>query len=87
MTNTDVDSIRRLSRHVTARENEKEPSNVTGKERKAVHIALYQCHLPKLADAGLIEYNEDRGSLSLNEWAADLVPHMNAISRIAGDST
>jgi DNA-binding transcriptional ArsR family regulator len=35
-----------------------EPSKVTSKQRTRIYVPLTQSHLPKLAEAGLIEYDE-----------------------------
>ena len=47
-----------LARRIAAWETEKPPEQVTSTERKRVYTALQQSHLPKLADAGLIDYDE-----------------------------
>jgi hypothetical protein len=61
-----------LARRVAAWENGEPESRVTSDERKRVYTALQQSHLPKLADAGLIEF-DDRASVvrpqpSLDEY-------------------
>lgn len=35
--------------------------------RDTIEIALYHTHLPKLADAGIITFDADTGSIELNE--------------------
>lgn len=50
-----------LAEQIAARECGKDVSQVDSQERKRVYIGLYQCHLPKLADVGVIEYNRPRG--------------------------
>lgn len=37
------------------------PDELDGKARKRAYISLYQCHLPKMEDAGVVEYDADRG--------------------------
>jgi hypothetical protein len=34
-----------------------------------VYVALYQTHLPKMDDAGIIKYDQDRGNIELAENA------------------
>lgn len=41
-----------LAERVAARENGKPRGDITGKERKAAYVSLYQQHLPKLVGAG-----------------------------------
>lgn len=36
-----------------------------GIERDSAYVSLYQVHLPKLEDTGMIDYNSDRGLVSL----------------------
>lgn len=52
----------KLARTIAAWETEKPESQVSSAERKRVYTALQQSHLPRLAEAGLIEY-DDRASV------------------------
>lgn len=61
-----------LAEQVAAWENDKEVSGLTANERKSVYTSLYQTHLPKLADAGIVDYNRNRGIIELSENAAQL---------------
>ena len=36
-------------------------------QRKRVYVSLRQSHLPRLADAGVIEYDPDRGTIEATE--------------------
>lgn len=58
----DADEVRlcRLVDAVAARENGKPVDELTSMERKRVYAALRQSHLPKLDDAGVIEYDSRR---------------------------
>lgn len=62
-----------LATHLAALENEKSVEAVNATERKRVYIALYQCHLPKLDDAGVIDYESDRGDVELTPLAGELL--------------
>lgn len=66
-----------LAEHVAAVENEKEIRRLTSSERKRVYVGLYQCHLPKLADAGVIDYNPDRKTIELRERSSQLYPYLD----------
>jgi DNA-binding transcriptional ArsR family regulator len=50
-----------LAEHIAAIENDTTPAQLTSSERKRVYVGLYQCHLPKMDDAGVVEYNQARG--------------------------
>lgn len=50
-----------LAERIAAAENGKAVEAVTTTERKRVYVALHQCHLPKLAEAGAVSFRKDRG--------------------------
>ncbi|MEF8779095.1 MAG: hypothetical protein V5A46_00265 [Haloferacaceae archaeon] len=52
-----------VSEYIAAVENDKPVSALRSKERKRVYISLYQSHLPKMDDAGVIAYDSDRGTV------------------------
>ncbi len=47
-----------LARRIAAWENEQPEAEVTSTERKRVYTALQQSHVPKLAEAGLVDYDD-----------------------------
>jgi len=53
--------MRDVAEQVAAWEHDTTVAELTSRERQRVYIALYQSHLEKLADAGVIEYNKPRG--------------------------
>ncbi|MFP4626137.1 MAG: DUF7344 domain-containing protein [Natronomonas sp.] len=57
--NGDAD-LSELARRIAAWENDIELSEVSERERKRVYISLYQTHVPKLEEYGLITYDSDR---------------------------
>lgn len=61
-----------LAEHVAAIENDKPISALSSQERKRVYIALYQSHLPKMSAASAVEYDKNRGTVSLSEAGAGL---------------
>ena len=52
-----------LAERIAARECGKDVSQIDSQERKRVYVALYQCHLPKMADVGAITYDKARGTV------------------------
>lgn len=52
-----------LAERIAAWEGEKRIEQVTSKERKCVYTGLYQCHLPKMADASAITYDKRSGDI------------------------
>ncbi len=53
--------MRTLAESIAAWENETTVEQLSSDQRQRVYIALYQSHLPKLDDYGVIEYNQSRG--------------------------
>ncbi|MDL5361250.1 hypothetical protein [Halalkalicoccus sp. NIPERK01] len=54
-------NMRTVAEAIAAWENETTVEQLTSDQRQRVYIALYQSHLPKLDDYGVIEYNQSRG--------------------------
>ncbi|QSG03029.1 DUF7344 domain-containing protein [Natranaeroarchaeum sulfidigenes] len=61
-----------LAEHVAALENDKSVAALTSGERKRVYVGLYQCHLPKMNDAGVVDFDRNRGTIELGETADQL---------------
>jgi hypothetical protein len=69
-----------LSETIAARENDKTVAEISSKERKRVYVGLYQAHLPKMDDAGIVQFNKDRGLISPG-------PHADLLARFLGAPT
>ena len=61
-----------ITEQVAAWENEIPPAKLASEQRKRVYISLYQTHMPKLDDAGVVEYDQSRGVVELAENAREL---------------
>ena len=61
--------LRELVDHVAAWENETSLDGLDSNERKRVYTALRQSHLPKLENAGIIEYEHMRGEVEVTDQA------------------
>lgn len=61
-----------LIARVAAREFDTSVEALSESERKRMYVSLYQTHVPKLANAGLVEYDDERGTVALTERAADV---------------
>jgi len=62
----DTVQLSELAEQVAAWENDIAVDAISAAERKRVYTALYQSHLPKLDDAGIVEYNQNRGIVELS---------------------
>ncbi|MFW6435205.1 MAG: DUF7344 domain-containing protein [Halovenus sp.] len=65
-----------VAEHIAALENDKDESAITYAERKRVYVGLYQCHLPKMDDMGVIDFNRARGRIELTDQTHYLDPYL-----------
>ena len=65
-------SMRDIAEQVAAWENDSTVQAITSSERQRVYIPLYQSHLPKLDEEGIIEYDQSRGTVRKTD-AADVL--------------
>jgi len=66
-----------VAEHVAARENGTDVRRLSSQERKRVRIALYQCHLPRMDAARVIEFDKDRGGIELRDVASQLQVYLD----------
>lgn len=71
-----VTTLDALARHIAARENGIDERALSSSQRKRVYIGLYQAHLPKLDDAGVIEFDKHRGRVELRPEAEELFKYL-----------
>ena len=64
-----------LAEEIAAKEHDTTVDAITSSQRKRVYIGLYQGHLPKMADRGIIEYDKNRGTVKLKDMS-QLAPHL-----------
>lgn len=69
-------AIKELARNIAAREHDVPASAVTDKQYKRVYVALVQTHVPKLENAGVIEFDEDEQTMTLKNRALHLYSHL-----------
>jgi hypothetical protein len=64
--------IGEMAEYIAARENGVELGALSSSQRKRVYIGLYQCHLPKMATAGVVDFDKNRGTVALRPEASQL---------------
>ncbi|MWV65470.1 hypothetical protein GRS48_11675 [Halorubrum sp. JWXQ-INN 858] len=64
--------LKELANELAARENGVEPDALSSQQRKRTYVSLYQTHIPKLAEAGVVDYDADTGVVS----STDRVDHL-----------
>ncbi|WP_336035109.1 DUF7344 domain-containing protein [Halobacterium yunchengense] len=65
-----------LSQQVAAWENDTDVEDLTDQQVKRVYVSLYQTHVPKLSDAGLLEYDKDAGEVALTSAVDQLETYL-----------
>lgn len=60
-TRTEPVTVTDLVERVAVWECEKQPERLSARERERVHVSMCHAHLPKLAEAGAISYDDERG--------------------------
>lgn len=68
--------MRHVAEAVAAREHDTTVRELSSDQRQRVYIALYQAHLPKLDEHGIIDYDQNRGAIELRELANVLRPYI-----------
>ena len=63
-----------LAEEIAALENDKDVRQITSTERKRVYVGLYQCHLPKMDELGVVSFEKSRGTIEAG-------PHIDAVLR------
>ena len=71
-----VVDMRDVAEQVAAWEHDTTVQQLTSNQRQRAYISLYQCHLPKLDDEGIIEYNQQRGFVERTPLANQLDPYL-----------
>ena len=68
--------LRDVAEQIAAWENDKELKAITSSERKRAYVGLYQCHLPKMDDADVVSFDQNRGDIEIGPNADQLMPYL-----------
>jgi len=68
--------LRELSEQVAAWENDTDVEDLTSQQRKRVYVSLYQTHIPKMAEADVIEYDQESGTVALTDRSRAVESHL-----------
>lgn len=69
-------SVKELTRSVAADEYGVSPDRLTPDQHKRVYTALYQCHLPRLDSAGMIDFDDDANIVTRTEATDRVEPYL-----------
>lgn len=75
----DGTEIGELSEQVAAWENGEDLEQVTSDERRRVYVSLHQTHLPRMDDAGILQYENSRDTIELTERGESLRVYMEVV--------
>ncbi|RDI69626.1 DUF7344 domain-containing protein [Halopelagius longus] len=67
-----------MAEYIAAKENGIDIATLSSSQRKRVYIGLYQCHLPKMASSGVIDFEKNRGDIELKPMAEQLEPYLGS---------
>lgn len=65
-----------LAEIVAARENDTTVEELSSQDRKRVYVSLYQTHVPKLVDVGIVEHDTDSGEVWLTPKASAIEQYL-----------
>jgi len=65
-------TVNEISKEIASMENDVPVEDLTRQQQKRVYVSLYQTHLPKLAQAGVIDYDRENGTVSLTDRVQEI---------------
>jgi DNA-binding transcriptional ArsR family regulator len=71
-------TVKELAEQIAALENDVDPEDLRRQQRKRVYVSLYQTHVPKLEDAGIIEYDDASGEVRLTNRAGEFDSYLTS---------
>lgn len=73
-----------LADETAAWENGTPVSELTSQQRKRLYVSLYQTHVPKMADLGIVDYDADTGAVRISDGAAEVARYLPQSEPAAG---
>ena len=68
-----------VAEQVAGWEHDVPPEDVAKNEYKSVYVSSVQCHVPKLADAGVVDHDEDNHTVVLSDNFEQLEPYLRVV--------
>jgi hypothetical protein len=69
-------TLSEVAEHIAALENDTTVQAISSTQRKRVYVGLYQCHLPKMDDIGVVDFDKNRGTIELKPVAEQLFEYL-----------
>lgn len=73
-------SLDTLATNVAARETDQPVEAVTTRERKRVYTSLQQTHLPRMDEAGAVEFDKEQGTITPAASLGEVTLHLDVVS-------
>lgn len=80
----DTITRREIAKRIAGIQNGVDEAHLTNKEYKAVYVGLYQEHLPKLTDYGIVRFRGDSDRLEATEMTRDVADLIHALELATG---
>ncbi|MFC4436428.1 MULTISPECIES: DUF7344 domain-containing protein [Natrialbaceae] len=71
--------LSRIAEQVAGWEHDVPPDEVAKNEYKSVYVSSVQCHVPKLADAGVVDHDEENHTVILSDNFGQLAPYLRIV--------
>ncbi|AGB36159.1 DUF7344 domain-containing protein [Natronococcus occultus] len=71
--------LSRVAERVAGWEHDVPPDEVAKNEYKSVYVSSVQCHVPKLADAGVVDHDEENHTVVLSDNFEQLEPYLRVV--------
>jgi len=75
-------SVKELSTCVAAEEYGIPATELSSEEYKRVYTGLYQCHLERMAELGVIDFDKDENIVRLRKIASQFAPYLDSEQRL-----
>ncbi|MFO7927218.1 hypothetical protein [Natronomonas sp.] len=74
---TDGVELGELATELAAIENDVPPEELSAQQRKRTYVSLYQTHVPKLENAGVVTFDSESGIVGPTDRVDELVKYFN----------
>lgn len=68
--------LNELAAEIAAKENDVPVDELTSQQRKRAYVSLYQTHVPKLEEVGVVTYDSESGDVALTDRADEIGRHL-----------
>lgn len=72
-----VATLEELSNALGAREYDVPPEELNNTQYRRLYVSIYQTHIPRLEDAGVLEYDSDSGRVTLTDCAPQAIRYLS----------